>query len=73
MIKISTISVFGILIALVPYTGFPSETKTFLYVFFGLLITILSLIIRKELHEVVRMLHSEEKNDTFSQSEPKKK
>jgi|688.fasta_scaffold1163078_2 hypothetical protein len=73
MIKISTIFVFGILVALVPYSGFPSSTKTFLYVFFGVLIAILSLLIRRELHEVLRVLHGEEKNDTFSQSEPKGK
>jgi uncharacterized membrane protein len=73
MIKISTIFVLGLLVALVPYSGFPSGTKTFFYVFFGVLIAILSLLIRRELHEVIRFLHSEEKNDTFSQSAPKER
>jgi len=73
MIKISTIFILGILIALIPYSGFPSGTKNFSYVFFGVLIAILSLLIRRELHEVIRTLHGEEKNDTFSQSAPKEK
>ena len=73
MIKISTIFVLGILVALIPYSGFPSGTKTFFYVFFGVLIAILSLLIRRELHEVLRALHGEEKNDTFSQSQPREK
>ena len=73
MIKISTIFVFGIIVALVPYSGFPSGTKTFFYVFSGVLIAVLSLLIRRELHEVLRVLHGEEKNDTFSQSVPKEK
>jgi hypothetical protein len=72
MIKISSIFVLGLLVALTPYSGFPIEWKNFFYIVFGLAIVIFSILIRRELHEVLRQLHndSEIKNDTFSQNSP---
>jgi hypothetical protein len=57
MIKISTIFALGILIALVPFSGFSADFKYFLYVVFGLSVSVLSYLIRKELHEVLKHLH----------------
>ncbi|MFA6341130.1 MAG: hypothetical protein WCX27_02755 [Candidatus Paceibacterota bacterium] len=72
MIKISTIFGLGILVALTPYLGFPMGGKNFIYIVSGILIVILSFLIRRELHEVLRHLHSDEvKTDTFSENAPK--
>ncbi len=57
MIKISTITGLGILTAIIPFSGFPKGFKDFLYIVFGLAIAVLSYLIRKELHEVVKHLH----------------
>lgn len=75
MIKISTIFALGIFIALIPFTGFPNDSafpvKNILYIVCGLAVTVLSYMIRKELEEVVRHLHTEVSNDTFAESGPK--
>ena len=72
MVKISSIFVLGILVVLVQYSGFPIEVKNFLYLVSGLLIVMLSVLIRRELHEVLRSLHGDVvKADTFSESAPK--
>jgi hypothetical protein len=76
MVKISTIFALGIFIAFIPFSGFPNDSafpvKNILYVVCGLLVAILSLMIRKELEEVVKHLHSDViKTDTFSESNPK--
>ncbi len=58
MIKISTIFALGILVAIVPYqTGFTSGFKDFIYIVSGVAIAVLSYLIRKELHEVLKHLH----------------
>lgn len=72
MIKISTIFVLGIFIALVQFLGFPLAWKNFLYIVSGLLITTLSILIRKELNEVLKHLHSDVlTTNTFAESTPK--
>lgn len=58
MIKISTISILGFLIALTPYSGFPMEWKNFIYIFSGLAVAVLAYLIRRELHEVLKRLHT---------------
>ncbi|MFA6226868.1 MAG: hypothetical protein WC631_00065 [Candidatus Paceibacterota bacterium] len=74
MIKISSIFILGIIIAIVPFTGFPKTVKDFTYIFGGLIVTGLSLLIRRELHEVLRSLHNDHiKTDTFSQNSPDQK
>ena len=77
MVKISTIFGLGIFIAIIPFTGFPNDSsfpmKNILYIICGLTITILSVLIRKELEAVVRHLYTTDvvKTDTFSESVPK--
>ena len=76
MIKISTIFALGIFIAVIPFTGFPNDSvlplKNILYILSGLSVTVLSFMIRKELEDVVRHLHTEVvKTDTFSENGPK--
>ena len=59
---------------IIPFTGFPYGFKMFLYIVFGLAILVLSILIRRELHEVLKTLHpgTTPKNDTFVESEPEK-
>ncbi len=76
MIKISTIFALGIFIAVVPFTGLPNDSafplKNILYIVCGLSVTVLSVLIRKELEEVVKHLHTDiVKTDTFTESSPK--
>ena len=73
MVKISTISGLGVLIAVTGagFLGFPIEWKNFIYIISGLLVTVLSILIRKELVEVIKHLHTEViKTDTFSENNP---
>ena len=74
MIKISTITGLGVLVAVTGagFLGFPIEWKNFIYVASGILIVIFSSLIRKELLEVIRHLHTEiVKTETFSENSPK--
>lgn len=75
MVKISSIFVLGILVAITPFSGFSLFWKEFIYISCGLFIVGLSILIRKELHEVLRSLHSDNgvKNNTFSESSPDEK
>lgn len=72
MVKISTIFALGLLIAVIPFTGFPIDIKNLLYIVSGLAVTVLSVMIRKELEEVIKHLYSDTvKTDTFAESKPK--
>ena len=73
MIKISSIFVLGLIIAVIPHSGFSQDTKEWIYIACGLAVAGLSLLIRRELHEVLRSLHGDVKNDTFSQNSPDQK
>jgi hypothetical protein len=72
MLKISTIFALGVLVILVPFSGFPLEWKNFLYVASGIVIAGFSVLIRKELHEVLRHLHGDEvKTESYTENSPK--
>lgn len=72
MVKISTIFALGIFVALIQYLGLPLDWKNFFYIVSGLLITVLSIMIRKELNAVLKHLHSDPvQTDTFAESAPK--
>ena len=74
MVKISSIFALGVLVTVMQFFGFSSDTKNYFYFLAGILIVILSVLIRGELHEVLRHLHGAEiKTDTFSQSAPQQK
>jgi len=72
MVKISSISVLGFFLMIIPFAGFFQSWKDFLYIAIGATILILSLLIRKELHNVLRILHGDTttKTSTFSESNP---
>ncbi len=75
MVKISTIFALGIFIALIPFSGFPNDStfpvKNILYILSGLSVTVLSVLIRRELESVIKHLYSDGiKNETFSENGP---
>ncbi|MFA5934685.1 MAG: hypothetical protein WC827_02255 [Candidatus Paceibacterota bacterium] len=74
MVKISSIFALGVAITVMQFLGFSSAVKNYFYFLAGLAIVVLSILIRGELHEVLRHLHGVEiKTDTFSQSAPQQK
>ena len=73
MVKISSIFGLGILVAFTPwFLNFPLPWKNIIYMVSGIMIAVLSVMIRKELESVVKHLHTEViKEDTFTESSPK--
>lgn len=74
MKKISSITAIGVLVLLVasPFIAISRDWKNYILMASGLAITILSLMLRKELHKVIRIVHSAEeiKTDTYVESNP---
>ena len=75
MIKISSITAIGVLILLVasPFIAISRDWKTYILVACGLAIIILSVMIRKELHKVLKVIHGETLEiikDTYVESNP---
>jgi FtsH-binding integral membrane protein len=74
MIKISSITGLGFLILLVasPFFSISTEWKNIILMISGLAVIILSYLIRKELHKVIRIVHNVEeiKSDTYVESNP---
>jgi sulfite exporter TauE/SafE len=74
MKKISSITALGALVLLVasPYIAISRDWKTYLLMLAGLAIIILSLMLRKELHKVIRIVHGVEeiKSDTYVENNP---
>lgn len=74
MIKISSITALGFLIALVgsPLISIPRGWKEIILVISGIGIVTLSFLIRAELHKVIRVVHGldEVKSDTYVENNP---
>ena len=74
MIKISSITVLGVLVLLVasPYVGISRTWKDYILMICGLAIAIISFLLRKELHKVIKIVHeaSEVKADTYVENNP---
>lgn len=74
MIKISSITGLGILVLVVasPFLAISRDWKSYIFMFSGLAIIILSLMIRKELHKVIQIVHRvhEAKADTYVENNP---
>jgi len=66
MSKISLIFSLGILIAILPTTGFSSGWKTIFYAVIGITVSIIALLIRKEINSLRRALRSKEHTVTDS-------
>jgi len=74
MKKISSITGLGILVLIVssPFMFISQEWKNYVLMIAGLAITVLSLMIRKELHKVIKIVHDvhEAKADTYVENNP---
>ena len=74
MIKISSITALGALVLLVasPYVSISRDWKNYILMVSGLAIIILSLLLRKELHKVIKIVHRavENKADTYVENNP---
>jgi hypothetical protein len=74
MKKISSITALGVLVLLVssPYIGISSEWKDYILMLAGIVIITLSILIRKELHQVIKIAHGagETKTDTYIENRP---
>jgi len=71
MVKISTIFGLGILVVFTQFLGFPASWKDFIYIVSGLFIAVLSVLIRRELLDVLRRMHAEPVSaETFAESKP---
>jgi len=74
MIKISSITALGFLVMVIPtsFIGISRDWKDNILIVCGFLIIILSLLIRKELHKVIRIVHGVEeyKADTYVENNP---
>ncbi len=70
MSKISLIFSLGILVAILPATGFSSGWKTIFYVIVGIAISIVALLLRKEINSLRRALKGRERTvtDSFAQN-----
>jgi sulfite exporter TauE/SafE len=74
MKRISSITALGVLILLVasPFVAISRDWKSYIFMAAGLAIIILSILIRKELHKVLRIVHGVEevKSDTYVENNP---
>lgn len=75
MIKISSITALGVLILLVasPFIAIPIDWKSYVFMVCGLAIIVLSVMIRKELHKVLKVIHGETPEiikDTYVENNP---
>lgn len=75
MIKISSITAIGVLILLVasPFIAISRDWKDYIFIACGLAIIILSILIRKELHRVLKVIHGDTPEiikDTYVENNP---
>ena len=74
MKKISSLTILGVLTLLIasPYIAVSRVWKDYILMIIGLVIVVLSLSLRKELHKVIRIIHGAEelKSDTYVENNP---
>jgi hypothetical protein len=75
MIKITSITAIGILMLLIssPFIAIPRDWKNYVFIACGVAIIILSVLIRKELHKVLKVIHGDTPEiikDTYVESNP---
>jgi len=74
MKKISSITALGALVLLIssPYIGISQDWKNYILMVSGLIILVLSVLIRRELHKVIKLVHEvkEVKADTYVENNP---
>jgi len=70
MSKGSTILVLGLLLAFLPFTGFPNAIKMTFAVIFGVVVMILGFLVRQERLWLLRALSGEHKTDAYTENGP---
>jgi ABC-type antimicrobial peptide transport system permease subunit len=74
MVKISSITALGFLILIVasPFTGIFGDWKSYILMLGGFVVIVLSLLLREELHKVIKIVHRAEeiKSDTYVENNP---
>jgi len=74
MIKISSITGLGVFVLLVasPFMSISRDWKSYILMLAGVAIIVLSFMIRKELHKVIKFVHGieEVKSDTYVENNP---
>lgn len=75
MKKISSLTTLGVLILLTasPFVSISRDWKGYIIMLLGLIVVIISIYLRAELHKVLRALHGEEKEsikDTYVENNP---
>jgi len=74
MKKISSITAIGVLVLLVasPFMNISRTWRDYILMACGIAVIVLSLLIRKELHKVIRIFHGieEVKSDTYVENNP---
>lgn len=73
MSKGSLIALLGLLIAVMPFTGFPLAAKITVTVIAGLLLVALGFLVRQERLWLLKSLSGEQKNDVYAESAPYQK
>jgi len=68
MSKGSAIIVLGFLTAFLPFTGFPTGSKTVFAILFGLLTMALGFLVRQERIWLLRALSGEHKTDAYTEN-----
>lgn len=72
MIKISSVTATAVLSILIIFSSIPRDWKDYILLFCSLVIIVISIILRKELHKVIRIVHGVEeiKSDTYVENNP---
>lgn len=75
MKKISSINILSALVVLIasPYIAVSRVWKDYILIIIGLVILVISILLRKELNRVLRIVHGarEVKSDTYVENNPK--
>ena len=69
MSKAGLISLFGIILALLPFFGISSAVKMSLFVILGMAIAGLGFLVREERRWLLRALSGEHKTDAYTESD----
>ncbi len=70
MSKGSTILVLGLLLAFLPFTGFPNVIKMTFAVLFGVIVMGLGFLVRQERLWLMRAISGEHKTDAYTENGP---
>jgi hypothetical protein len=68
MSKGSLIAILGLIIAFMPFTGFPLAVKTLVSVIAGIFLLVIGFLVRQERLWLLRTLSGEHKTDVYAEN-----